>query len=59
MTSAAVAATAVPALLLLLLLLLLLCLSQGATITRWLKEDGQDLLHLRSDASLEPGEPIK
>lgn len=31
---------------------------QGATITRWLKPDGEDLLHVRSDAVREPGQPI-
>jgi hypothetical protein len=32
---------------------------QGATITRWLKEDGTDLLFTRSDAVFEQGEAIK
>ncbi|WIA17434.1 hypothetical protein OEZ85_014284 [Tetradesmus obliquus] len=31
---------------------------QGATITRWLKEDGTDLLFTRSDAVFEEGEAI-
>jgi D-hexose-6-phosphate mutarotase len=35
------------------------CLLQGATITRWLKEDGTDLLFTRSDAVYEEGEAIK
>lgn len=35
------------------------CLLQGATITRWLKEDGTDLLFTRSDAVFEEGEAIK
>jgi hypothetical protein len=28
-------------------------------VSRWLKPDGEDLLHVRSDAALEPGQPIK
>lgn len=31
----------------------------AAHAIRWLKPDGEDLLHVRSDAVREPGQPIK